>query len=128
MNVVLDTNVLISALINPEGVPAQVLNLVVNGKLVLLYDNRIIKEYTDVLSRKKFGFSLELILPLIDFIQNDGIFITAEPQKKQFIYKDDKKFYELALTGNASYLITGNKKHFPKDSIIVSPADFVSKL
>ena len=128
MNVVLDTNVLVSGIINPEGIPAKIQNLVLNGKITLLYDNRIIQEYTDVLSRRKFGFSLELILPLIDFIQNDGVFITAEPIMQPFLDEDDKKFYEVAITGNANYLITGNTKHFPKKPIVITPTGFLSKI
>ena len=127
MNVVADTNVLISGLVNPKGIPGKILNLALNGKIVLLYDNRIIREYADVLSREKFGFSSDLILPVMDFIQNDGIYISAEPIKKEFQDEEDKKFYEVAITGDADYLITGNIKHFPKDPMVISPSGFLLK-
>jgi len=57
MNVVVDTNVIVSALINANGIPARILSLVLNGNIKILYDNRIIFEYINVLSMKKFGFS-----------------------------------------------------------------------
>ena len=81
MNIVIDTNVLVSALINPNGKPAQILNLIINNNLTVLYDNRIINEYRNVLIRNKFGFTKEMIEPLLDYIENEGIFITSNPIK-----------------------------------------------
>ena len=56
MKVVPDTNVIISGLINVDGTPAQIVNLLINGRITLLYDGRILQEYAEVLNRKKFGF------------------------------------------------------------------------
>lgn len=72
MKIVLDTNVLVSSLLNPDGSPAGVLKLLLNGRIIMLYDNRILGEYLAVLSREKFGFRREWIDPLIDFIRQDG--------------------------------------------------------
>ena len=58
MKIVLDTNVLVSGLINPKGVPAKILNLMLNEKIIVLYDNRILREYETVLSRRKFRFEM----------------------------------------------------------------------
>ncbi|MCD6120421.1 MAG: putative toxin-antitoxin system toxin component, PIN family [Spirochaetales bacterium] len=69
MEIVLDTNVLISGVINPDGKPARIINLLLNGKINILYDNRIIKEYLEALGREKFDFQAELIESLIDFIK-----------------------------------------------------------
>jgi putative PIN family toxin of toxin-antitoxin system len=127
MKVVLDTNVLISGLINPIGPPAQILNLMLNKKLLLLYDNRILKEYIEVLNRKKFNFKKEWINPIIDFIKMECELVPSEPIKIDFKDIDDQKFYETALSGNADYLITGNTKHFPVHKIVITPADFLNK-
>jgi putative PIN family toxin of toxin-antitoxin system len=125
MKVVLDTNVLISGLINIEGIPAQIVNLLVNGRLNLLYDSRILKEYEEVLGRKKFGFNKSIVAPLLDYIKNEGEYITAEPTSKAFSDKDDKMFYEVAKTARAKYLVTGNKEHYPKEGMIKSPKEFI---
>ncbi len=125
MRIVLDTNVLISGLINPNGNPALIISLLVNGKVKLLYDNRIISEYIEVLHRKKFGFKQEWIEALIDFIQNEGEFIVADPLSRFFNDKDDKKFYEVAKTGEAEYIVTGNISHFPKEDMIITSAEFM---
>ena len=73
MKVVLDTNVLISGLINIEGIPAQIVNLLINGRIILLYDSRIMKEYEEVLGRKKFGFKKSVVAPLLDWTYPDFV-------------------------------------------------------
>lgn len=127
MEIVLDTNILVSALINPKGLPAKILNLVLNGRLTILYDNRIIGEYIEVLNRKKFNFSHEMIEPLIDFIKYEGEFIASLPLKTHFVDEDDRMFLEVAVSGNAEYLITGNTKHFPPENYIVTPKIFIER-
>jgi len=127
MKIVFDTNVLVSALLNANGIPAGILALLLNGKLKLLYDNRIVFEYIDVLSRKEFGFNPEIIDDLIAYFKYEGEYINAEFVKQKFIDEADKKFYEVSKTGAAQYLITGNKKHFPRDIIIISPREFMEK-
>lgn len=127
MKIVLDTNVLISGLINPNGIPAKIVNLLINGKLTLFYDNRILKEYEDVLYRKKFGFTSEVIEPLLEFIRYESQFVTANPIKEIFIDEDDKMFLEVAETAKVEYLITGNISHFPKRSIIITPKELIEK-
>jgi putative PIN family toxin of toxin-antitoxin system len=64
MRVVLDTNVIVSALINANGIPARILALIINGKLKIAYDNRILFEYIDVLTREEFRFDSEPIAKL----------------------------------------------------------------
>jgi putative PIN family toxin of toxin-antitoxin system len=125
MRVVVDTNVLVSGLINVEGLPAQIINLVINGRLTLLYDTRILKEYEDVLGRRKFDFKKSATTPILDYFRNEGEYVTAEPTSKAFADSDDKMFYEVARTASARCLITGNKDHFPKDPIVRSPKEFI---
>lgn len=125
MTVVLDTNVLVSALISPAGVPATILSLLLNGKLSVLYDNRILEEYREVLSRQKFQFKESLILHLLDYVRHEGTFIAAEPLRIPSVSGDDKMFYEVAKSGKAEYLVTGNKRHFPNEEMVRTPKEFV---
>jgi putative PIN family toxin of toxin-antitoxin system len=127
MKIVLDTNVIVSALINPNGTPGRILASVLNGRLKILYDNRIIFEYIDILSRKNFGFSEEIIDDMIDYFRNDGEFINSEYTNIKFTDDTDKKFYEVFKSGEAEYLITGNIKHFPKEDGIIIPREFIEK-
>jgi len=124
MKVVVDTNVIVSALINSNGTPGKILPLILNGKLELLYDNRIIFEYKEVLARKEFGFNIEIINDLMDFFKHEGEFVNAEHINLKFHDESDKKFYEVFKAEKAQYLITGNIKHFPKEKGIVTPKEF----
>jgi putative PIN family toxin of toxin-antitoxin system len=125
MRVVVDTNVIVSALMNVNGTPAKILSLILNGNIKILYDNRIIFEYFEVLSRKEFGFSEEIINDIIDYFKRDGEFINAKYLKVNFSDEADKKFYEVYKSSEAQYLITGNIKHFPKEDGIVIPKYFI---
>jgi len=127
IKVVVDTNVLVSALLSPEGNPAKILSLVLNNKLMLCFDSSIILEYEDVLSRKKFSFKPQDVAALIYTINQLGVSFVRIPSKFEFIDEADRKFFEAALSSNA-YLITGNTKHFPKESFVVSPSVFIEKI
>lgn len=122
--VVIDTNIFVSGLINPYGNPAKIINLLLNGDVIMLYDVRILDEYTRVLKRDKFGFSENLITPLLEFIESSGESVIPSNENIKFKDEDDKKFYEVAKSGGAHYLITGNKVHFPKENIVVNPTEF----
>ena len=127
MKVVVDTNVIVSALLNTNGTSAKILSLILNGKLKILYDNKIIFEYLEVLSRKEFGFNTEIICDMIAFFKHEGEYVNADHLNVRFHDETDKKFYEIYRAGEAQYLITGNIKHFPKDSAIIIPSDFLLK-
>jgi len=127
LKVVVDTNVIVSAQLNTNGPTAKILSLILNGKLHLLYDNRIFFEYIDVLSRKKFGFKAETTSDLIDFFKHEGEYINADYSNESFGDEADKKFYEVYKSGDAQYLVTGNRKHFPDDEGIITPGEFLLK-
>ena len=91
----------------------------------MLYDNRILNEYIEVLHREKFGFNAASVDALISFFLSEGEFIAADPAVIKFKDEDDRVFYEVMKSGNADFLITGNLAHFPKDAKIVSPTDFL---
>jgi putative PIN family toxin of toxin-antitoxin system len=127
IKVVLDTNVLVSALLTPSGNPARVLDHILNGAIVLCYDSRIITEYQDVLLRSKFGFNRKAVKEIVDFFIFSGISIVATPLSIKFEDEDDKKFFEVADSANA-YLVTGNIKHFPRKPFLLSPLAFLKIL
>ncbi|GHU71655.1 PIN domain-containing protein [Spirochaetia bacterium] len=129
MKVILDTNVIVSAFLNPKGIPAEILSLVLSEKIILCYDNKILSEYTDVLTRSKFNFNRELVNDFLEFVKIYGEYIVAEPQDIQFIDEsdrrsDDKIFYDVFRGSDTNYIITGNKKHYPKEENILLPREF----
>lgn len=132
MNIVLDTNVLISGLLISESNPGQIVQLVASGFIKLCYDSRIITEYYNVMSRPKFSFNKEHIQDLLTQIKSQGKLVSAEPLNIKLIDSDDIKFLEVALKGKIKYLVTGNIKHYPKSKYkninIITPSDFIKKL
>ena len=122
--VVLDTNVLVSALLT-NGHPAGIVDLIAEGKLRPFYSAPIMNEYLSVLRRSKFDFSPLQISRLIDDIVRAGIAVEVnKPSVFAMTDEDDRKFYDVAKASGA-FLITGNKKHFPQKSFIVNPAGFM---
>jgi len=127
MRIILDSNIIVSALLSPHGLPAKVFNLVLNGSVTLIYNNCILSEYINVLYREKFKINKELLNLIIDFIEKEGEYGLATPQSIKFDDEDDIIFYELYRSADVDYLITGNKKHFPNEKGIVNPREFIEK-
>ena len=126
VTIVLDTNVIVSALLIPTSLPAKVLEAVLKRRAVIVYDNRILVEYIDVLFREKFKIDKEQISLVLDFIKKEGEFILADTINLLFTDEADKKFYEVYKSAGAKYLITGNIKHFPKEAGIITPRKFLA--
>jgi len=126
---VFDTNVLVSSLMSKrEDSPTVVLlNYVVDGSIVLLYNDEILEEYTEVLHRGKFGFSEERISAVMDVIMS-GVSLERTPSGEVFPDADDAVFYEVALSKEGSFLVTGNQRHFPQSPIVVTPSEMLEIL
>ena len=130
MKVVIDTKVLVSAFLSPYGKPADILRLLLTEKLQLCYDTCIISEYREVLHRPRFGFNLQRIDIILNFLQSSGGLVTASRVTASLPDPDDRLFWEVALSGKADCLITGNRKHIPASQCraisIMTPAQFLS--
>ena len=125
--VVIDTNVIVSALItkNPNAATTQVLELALMGEIVPLYDQDVLDEYLEVLTRKKFKLKEDSIQYIIKTITINGIDILRTSFLEDIPDEDDRVFYELSLSEPDSLLITGNSKHFPRTPRVVSPSEFL---
>jgi putative PIN family toxin of toxin-antitoxin system len=117
IRVVLDTNVLVAALLTPTGNPAQLIEAVRNHQLLPAYSSAILTEYREVLVRPKFGFAPEEIQGLIQLIQSVGIGIEPHPALSKSIPlspdPDDNHVILCAFASQSEYVVTGNAKHFP---------------
>lgn len=125
---VIDTNVLVSALFSlmSESNPARVIRKVIDGTITPVYNDEIINEYIEVLSRDKFPFKKCDIEQLISIFRKYGQVIHDKVSSDEpFNDKEDIVFYEVALSKKDSFLVTGNGKHFPKKPFIVSPAEML---
>jgi putative PIN family toxin of toxin-antitoxin system len=129
MNVVLDTNAIVSGLLTPFSPCGEIVRMVSSGELTLCLDARLLGEYSEVLRRPCFEFDGELVSALLDHVFHAGILVSASPLVALLPDPDDAAFLEVAITGNADCLITGNLKHFPSSLRqgvkVLSPRDFL---
>lgn len=125
---VIDTNVLVSALLaaHTDSPTVLIRDYILEGSIIPLYNEEILMEYKAVLSRPKFGFPSLLVEDLISSIVQTGISSERVETEDSFIDLKDVVFYEVALSHEGSYLVTGNIKHFPKSPIVVTPAEMLA--
>ena len=132
MKIVLDANVLVSGILSPHGVPAAVLRALLTERVSLCFDERILSEYRGVLSRGKFDFDSELVAELLPFLEAAGFPTLAQPLDLALPDPSDQMFIEVAVFGQADFLVTGNLKHFPKSArqgiVVVPPRAFIDAL
>jgi putative PIN family toxin of toxin-antitoxin system len=132
MRIVLDTNVLVSGLYNPYGTPGRILDLILSGQVQLLYDDRILGEYLDVMARPQLELDSSLAQAVVQYFRLSGERVTGLPLADTTLPdSDDAPFSEIAISGNADALVTGNMKHFSalKDRgvLVLSPSQFLEK-
>ena len=127
---VIDTNVFVAALLSRHSNSATVLvvDTLMNHDICPLYNQEIINEYNDVLHREKFHFPSESIDAIISTVQKYGISSERIASSEYFPDPKDVVFYEVALSKDDAYLVTGNKKHFPKKPIVVTPTEMMKIL
>ena len=127
---VIDTNVLVSAILttNPSSPTVKVMNAIIEGRIVPMFNKEILYEYSDVLHRRKFNFSDEQIDAFLNAIIDEGLSAERIKSYKEFPDPKDVVFYEVALSKEDAYLVTGNTKHFPKVPIVVTPNEMIEIL
>lgn len=130
---VIDTNVLVSALLSCHSDSATVLLIsrMISGDLIPVYSAEIMKEYREVLQRKRFNFDQNQITYLLSVIIHFGIMI--EPSATGEVLPDmkDLPFYEVVVEKRKTddaYLVTGNQKHFPFKPFIVTAKEMLDIL
>jgi putative PIN family toxin of toxin-antitoxin system len=129
MKVVLDTNIIVSAFLSPEGKPSTILQLVLRGDIEIYFNTAILVEYEQVLIRSKFAGKIHqpAIQRFFELINGFGINIIATHSQINLTDEPDRKFYDVAQTAGA-FLITGNKKHYPDESFVVNATEFLAAL
>jgi len=134
MRLVIDTNVVVSAFINPGGKPSQIMNIVLSRRAELYYNSAILSEYENVMLRPKFKGKIDSgnIQRFISLIKSIGtsycpLPVTVRPTSADLPDESDRIFYETAV-GSGSILVSGNIKHFPKEPFIMSPSDLLKQI
>lgn len=129
---VIDTNVLVSALLSSHDDAATVLVVgkLFSGEVIPLFNDEILKEYNEVLRRTKFHFSEETVCMLIQTIEKFGERVVPSPTSELLPDMKDLSFYEVVVEKQVddAYLVTGNIKHFPAKPFIVTAKEFLDVL
>jgi putative PIN family toxin of toxin-antitoxin system len=132
MRVVLDTNVVVSGLLNDTGVPAQIVELCISGDLELAVDGRILAEYRDVLGRPELALNDHDVADFLALARH-AEHVVGVPLPVALPDPDDLPFLEVAVAAAVDALVTGNTKHFRAhrgkiDIPILTPRQFLDRL
>jgi putative PIN family toxin of toxin-antitoxin system len=114
IRVVIDTNILVSALLKPEGLPAAIVMLALSQKVQLWVSEDIFAEYDEVVRRPRFNLSADTIEGALRSIRKLGHWVKPRVRAEECADPDDNMFLECALAAEADYLVTGNLRHFPQ--------------
>ena len=128
---VIDTNVLVSALISsrPDSPPLLVMSHVFSGSIVPVFNDEIIAEYRAVLYRDKFKLNPDDIEAALKVISDFGLDIEKKSISDEFLPDPkDIVFYEVMMSREETYLVTGYTRHFPKMPLVVTPKEMVEIL
>lgn len=129
---VIDTNVLVSALLatlkDKDSSTLKILYSILDGEIIPIFNDEIITDYREVLHRPKFHFPDEFIEQVLKAISTFGIH--SERIISEDVCNDPKDvvFYEVTLSVEEAYLVTGNIKHFPVKPFVVTPAQMIEIL
>ena len=125
---VIDTNVIVSAMLKWNSVPGNIVEFSFNGLIVPVFNDEIIKEYRDVLLRPKFHLTEQIVNDVLDAITENGVYVNGEKIDVELPDPKDRVFYEVVMEKRReedAYLVTGNLKHFPVKTFIVTPREML---
>lgn len=129
LRLAIDTNVLVSAALKPDGLQRTTFLLAITRPGRLYVSPHILEEYADVLSRPELSIRKGLRLQLLQLIKNQSHLVTPSRRIEVTSDPDDNIFVECVDAARADFLITGNRRHFPafwKNTKIITPREFVS--
>ena len=131
MRIVLDTNVLVAGLLNPAGACGRLLDLVLDGTVPFSADERILREYEEVLRRPELALPADAVREVHTFLRHSAEVVAAPPLDAKLPDPDDLPFLEVAAAADA-ILVAGNLRHYPKKATgrvsVVSPAESLDLL
>lgn len=130
--VVVDTNVIVSAILKPAGLESEIVRLVAIRQIALRASIAIFQEYEEVLARPKFSkIQSDRIARLLGLLRNEAEMVAVSRRLTVCPDESDNRFLECAEAAAADFLITGNKRHFPslwKSTRVVNAREFLNAI
>lgn len=129
LRLVIDTNILVSAALKPDGLQRTVLLLAMTKPARLYVSDAILAEYREALSRSELQIRTGLRQQLLQLIRSHSHPVTPLRALQVTKDPDDNKFLECADAAHADYLVTGNQRHFPrfwKKTKMITSREFIS--
>lgn len=131
IHVVLDTNIVVSAMLRSGGLPEAVLNLALNRIVQMCISEPVLAEYKEVLSRSRLGIPPQKVATAIARIRETSLLVSPSKPVRACSDPDDDIFLECAQAANADYLVTGNAADFPElwgKTQIITARKFLEKV
>ena len=128
---VIDTNVLVSAMLKWSSVPGSILEFVFSGIITPVLSEKIVAEYREVLMRKKFHLTEDIVEDIISILDEQGEYIDPGSMEYELPDPKDVVFYAIVMEkrkNEDAYLITGNIRHFPQEPYVVTPKEMLGIL
>lgn len=127
---VIDTNVLVAAAKShkPDSSASKVLSLVFSGIIQPLVCDEILEEYEGILELPVLAIPREVSEAILTKFKKDGINPGKTPSSESHPDPTDQVFYEVSLSVEDAYMVTNNKKHFPKKPQVVTPTEMLAIL
>lgn len=128
MRVVLDTNIVVSASLTPEGSSATIVDLALAGSFKLCLSAEVLAEYREVLARPRFLRQAEKTAVLLEGSEDIAVIVKPANRLSACQDQDDNRILECVDAARAEFLVTGNLKHSPSSfgiTRILSPRDFL---
>jgi putative PIN family toxin of toxin-antitoxin system len=129
LRLVLDTNVVVSAALKPDGLQRTILLLAVTRPARLYVSESIVAGYRKVLARRELKIRKGLQHQLLEWIESGSRVISPTRRIRVSSDPDDNIFLECADAARADYLVTGNQRHFPrfwKQTKVVTSSELVA--
>lgn len=128
IRVVLDTNIIVSALLQPLGPPAEVFLMVLASKIQMCLSGSIYAEYEEVIRRPRFRLAEETVVATLETIRARAYWVRPSEPVRVCSDPDDDIFLECSQARGAAYLVTGNVRDFPPywlGTEVVTPRRFL---
>ena len=125
---VIDTNVLVSAMLKWSSIPGNILEFAFSGTIIPVLRDEIVAEYHVVLMRDKFHLTEKIVDDVIQALEEQGEYIDTVNMDYKLPDPKDAIFYAIVMEKRKeddAYLVTGNIKHFPKEPYVVTPREML---